>query len=311
LRVAAAVAALLGLVAPARPENKPAEKVKIRPTYEQGRRLRYQLKLSGTTAWAPSIEGVTWGRMKTDFTFVLATKTLREEGTHKGCCTFHLLGEHLRSLGEGPNGAFGVDTTRERTRIKVRDHWQVSVENESPLLKPMTMTFGPLGGFRFGTKLAPLAVYMLPHVDHRFWALLTVAPYRKVSPGDTWGDEFDLPVPGSKEKPLKLRGTWRAVGWQAYRRRKVLALTLQGELTIKKNTRVMLENGDLLRVSTGTCKATGKAMWDVERGVLCSATAEQKILIKAQTLKGAPRALRSESSSSLKLLAAKTPKKGR
>ncbi len=292
---------LPGLVATGALGQK-AEKVKIRPTYEQGRRLRYQLGLSGATAWAPTIQGIRWGRMKTDFTFVLATKVLREEGLHKGCCTFNLVGEHLRSVGEGPDGAFGIDTTRERTQVKVKDRWQVSVEGKGPLTRPMTMTFGPLGGFRFGTGLVPVAIYMLPHVDKRFWTLLTIAPVQEVAPGDGWEKAFELPVPGSKGKPLELKGAWKCVGWQTYRRRKVLAMTLDAELDLK-DSNVMLKNGDLVHVATGTYKAAGQVLWDVENGVLCSAAAEQKILIKAS--KPSARALRSECKCSLQLLAAR------
>jgi len=68
---------------------------------------------------------------------------------------------------------------------------------------------------------------------------------------------------------------------------------------------VLLKNGDLVHVTTGTYKAQGKVMWDVAHGRLCSAAAEQKILVKAD--KPTRRALRSESKCSLHLLAAAPP----
>jgi len=86
------VAALASTMASA----QQAAKVTVPPTFEAGRTLRYQLKLAGATAWAPTLEGVSWGKMQTDFTLALATKAVRTKGLHKGCCTFQLLGEHLR-----------------------------------------------------------------------------------------------------------------------------------------------------------------------------------------------------------------------
>ena len=279
-----------------------AAKVTVRPIYETGRMLQYRLRLSGATAWAPTIEGIRWGKMQTDFTFVLATKTLRRVGLHKGCCTFRLLGEHLRSVGEGPKGAFGVDATRRRTQVKVKDRWQVSVADRSPLRKDMTMTFGPRGGYRFGTGLLPVAIYMLPSVDHRFWTVLTIAPIREVGPGDSWEHEFDFPVPGAKGKPLKLTGTWQVTGWETYRGRKVLAMALQAALELK-DSELVLRNGDRIHVTGGTYRASGTAKWDVAGGVLCFAEASQKLLVQAD--RPTKRALRSEARSTLELLAAR------
>ena len=304
--VASMAAAVLLAAAPPAGAQAPGA-VKVRPIYEQGRRLRYQLTLSGATAWAPTVQGVTWGKMKTDFTFVLATKVLRTTGLQKGCCTFRLLGEHLRSEGSGANGAFGGDATRDRTRVKVKDRWQVTVQDRSPLRKDMTLTLGPLGGFRFGTRLGGLVLYMLPHVDHRFWTLLTIAPNRDVAPGDHWEQAFEFPVPGSTGKPLKLTGKWQEAGWERYRGRSVLALTLAAELDLK-DANVMLKNGDLVHVTSGTYKAEGKAKWDVAGGVLCHATASQKVLIKAD--QPGRRALRSECESTLQLLAARKAQTG-
>ena len=299
LSAASAVAvALAAATAPAADAVGPG-KVKIRPTHEAGRMLRYQLKVGGTTAWAPAAEGVDWGKLNTDFTFVLSTKTLRENGA----CTYSLLGEHLRSIGEGPKGAFGIDATRRRTQIKIKDLWQVSTD-ASPLTKPMTMTFGPLGGYRFGTGLLPLAPYMLEHVDPRFWTLLTIAPLKEVGPGDGWKETFDVSLPGSKGKPLRLTGSWRVLGWQSWQGRRVLAMTLEAEWTIK-DTSVVIENGDALHVASGSYKAKGLARWDVANGVLCHAAADQKVLIKVDKPK--PAAMRSECDCSVQLLGLKKP----
>jgi len=299
----AAVAAALIWAGLAQAQGPP--KVKVRPVYEDGRALRYNLKLSGATAWAPTAKGLRWGKMQTDFTFVLATKAVRTAGLHKGSCTFRLGGEHLRSTGQGPEGAFGVDATRTTTRAKVKDRWQVTVQDRSPLRKDMTLTLGPLGGVRFGTGLAPIAIYFLPHVDHRFWTLLTVAPVREVAPGDGWEQDFDLPVPGTEGKPLELTGRWQVEGWESYRGRRVLGLTLSASMRLA-DTNLRLRNGDLIHVVSGSYQADGKAQWDVDAGVLCFATASQKLLATAD--KPSKRALRHEAECTLKLLAANAGK---
>lgn len=296
LVLAAVVAAPLWAVAAGEADNAPA-KVLVRPQYKEGRLLRYRLKLSGATVWTPDNRRLDWGKMNTDFTFVLRGKTLRDNGA----CTFALLGENLRSAAEGPKGKAEVQATREKAKVKANGKWATS-RTHNPLNKEMTVTLGPLGGYRFGTGLWRIAVYMLPHVDVRFWTLLTLAPPKEVGPGDSWHEEFQLPVPGAKGKPLRLTGSWKVVGWQAYRGQKVLAMTLAAELDLK-DCDLLLKNGDRVHVYSGTYKAAGKVLWNVARGALCSATAEQKILIKAKGT--TPRALRSEYKCSLQLLAAK------
>ncbi len=299
----AAVMALAGGPAPEAPAaGKPEAKVRIRPAYRDGRRLRYRLTLDGATAWAPNPAGeLAWGKMGTDFTFVLATKAVRTAGLLRGSCTFELLGERLRSDGEGPEGALGIDATRDRTRVKVRDRWQVSVADKSPLRRPMTLTFGPRGACRFGTGLAPIAVYFLPGVDPRFWTLLTIAPDKPVAPGDAWEQAFDLPVPGATGRPLKLTGKWQVLGWQDYASRPVMAMTLSADLKLA-DTNLTLRNGDRVHVASGTYRAEGLVRWDPAKGVLCYAAAEQNLLAKAD--KPTPRALRHRAKCTLQLLAA-------
>ena len=275
--------------------NADGGKVLVRPKYEPGLALRYNLKLSGATAWTPAPEGVHWGKMSTDLTAVLATKVIRDSGA----CTFNLLGERLTSSGQGPKGAVRVDATREKVRLTVNGK-RVTGE-KGPLARPMTMTFGPRGAHLFGTGLAPIAIYMLPHVDRRFWTLLTVAPLKEVAPGEEWSDEFDLPVPGGKGRPLKLKGRWKVLGWQSYQRRKVLAMSLAAELTLGDSD-LMLKNGDVIHVTSGTYKADGKVMWDVAEGRLCFAEAAQKLLVRAD--RPIARALRSEARCTLSLLRA-------
>ncbi|MDP6547071.1 MAG: hypothetical protein QGH60_24105 [Phycisphaerae bacterium] len=268
--------------------------VLIRSRFVPGRVMRYNLKLSGTAAWAPHEKGPGWGKMNTDFTFDLATKVIRDSGA----CTFFLAGQKIKSSVTGPKGRLGIIADRKKSKIRINDQWQ-SPSNKTPLTKEMTLTQGPLGGVRFTTGVAPIALYLLPHVDLRFWTLLTVAPLAKVAPGDEWSETFNLRVPGSRgRRPLKLTGRWKVVGYQQHRGRKVIVLALAVKMDLK-NSNVMLKNGDLVYVHSGSYAATGKAMWDVSRGVLCYATADQKILIRADKPK--VRALRSEHKCTLEL----------
>jgi hypothetical protein len=271
-----------------------SSKVLIRSGFVPGRVMRYNLKLSGAAAWSPHEKGLGWGQMNTDFTFDLATKVIRESGA----CTFFLSGQKIKSSVTGPKGRLGIIADRKTSKIRINDEWQ-SPSNKTPLAKEMTLTQGPLGGVRFTTGVAPIVLYLLPHVDLRFWTLLTVAPPAKVAPGDKWVETFSLRVPGSRgRRPLELTGRWKVVGYQQHRGRKVIVLALAVTMDLK-NSNVMLKNGDLVYVHSGSYAAQGKAMWDVSRGVLCYATADQKVLIQADKPK--VRALRSEHKCTLEL----------
>ncbi|MDP6637139.1 MAG: hypothetical protein QGG42_19745 [Phycisphaerae bacterium] len=270
-----------------------SSKVLIRSKFVPGRVMRYNLKLSGTAAWTPHDKKLGWGKMDTDFTFDLATKVIRDSGA----CTFNLAGQALESSASGPKGRLKIIADRKKAKLKIGDSW-LTPSNKSPLAKPMTLTQGPLGGVRFTTGTAPIVIYLLPHVDLRFWNLLTIAPLGKVAVGDEWAEKFNLHVPGSKGKPLELTGRWKVLGYQTHRGRKVLALGLAVTMDLK-NSKVMLKNGDLIYVHSGSYRAEGKAMWDVSRGVLCFASANQKILVQADKAK--TRALRSEHKCTLEL----------
>jgi hypothetical protein len=282
-------------------EQPPVGPVEIRLVFTTGQLLRYDLKLSGQTAWTPQVRGADWGQMATEFTFTLRAKTLRADGA----CTFDLLGESLHSAGHTAKGKIAVAASRQKSKLKARGKGSLAVSSDrSPLQNPMTLTIGPRGEFRFGTGLIPLAIYMLPHVDHRFWTLLTVAPNKPVAPGDRWDVDFQMPVPGAAGKPLSVKGAWRVLGWQKYGSQDVLAIALAAQLDLK-DSNVLLTNGDLVHVAKGSYTAAGKALWDVRSGVLCSATAEQQILLASDL--PIPRALRSESKCSLQLVGRQNP----
>jgi hypothetical protein len=293
-----ALAAGLGLLlavipTDAKTSTRPG-KVLVRPKFAAGRVIRYNLKLSGSAAWAPHEKGLKWGKMETDFTFDLATKVIRE----RGLCMFNLAGQRIKSSASGPKGSLGIIADRRKVRLKIGDAWQ-SPSNKTPLAKPMTLTQGPLGGVRFTTGVAPIAIYLLPHIDARFWGVLTAAPMVKVAPGDEWNQEFKWRIPDSRGNPLDLTGRWKVLGYQTHRGRRVLALALAVTMDLN-NTQVMLRNGDLVYVHSGSYSAQGKAMWNVSRGVLSYAAADQKILIRAEKPK--VRAFRSQHKCTLDLI---------
>jgi hypothetical protein len=298
IRKIAWVAALAGvamMIPPARAQDGGEDgKILIRPTYVEGRTLRYHLNAGGATAWTPAQTALGWSKAATDFTFGLRAKVVRESGA----CTFAVVGENLRSAASSHKGSSLVSATPEKFTLQVNGK-SFTTREHNPLNKETTVTLGPLGTYRFGTGAAPLAVFLLPNVDKIFWTLLTTAPVGKVSPGDAWSKEFTLPVPGGQGRPLHVTGKWKVIGWETYRGQKVLAMALAGELALEDST-VILKNGDRAHVQTGSYKAEGKVLWDIEHGVLCSVAAKQKILIKSD--RPTFRALRSEHTATLKFL---------
>ena len=295
----AAAAMAVAMIPPATAQDRDAAvgadgKVLIRPTYVERRTLRYHLKATGTTAWTPAQTALGWSKGTTDFTFGLRAKAVRESGA----CTLAVVGENLSSVAQSHKGSNEISATPERFKLVVNGK-SFTTREHNPLTKETTVTLGPLGAYRFGTGVAPLMVYMLPGADKIFWTLLTTAPVDKVGPGDAWSKQFDLPVPGGQGRPLRVTGKWKVIGWETYRGQKVLAMALAGELALEDST-LLLKNGDRAHVHSGSYQAEGKVLWDVEHGVLCSAAAKQKLLIKAD--RPTFRALRSEHSATLKFL---------
>jgi len=298
-------AATLVVVDPAMPaeageeDNPPAT---IRLNVEPGELLRYHLLLAGQTAWNPPLRPADRVQMATEFTFTLRAKTLRSGGA----CTFDLLGEGLRSTGQTPAGRIDVAAGRGQSAVNLGGRETIGfASGKSPLDGPMTLTLGPRGQYRFSTGLLPLVIYMLPNVDHRFWTLATVAPLQPVAPGSEWGVEFAMPVPGAEGRPLAVKGEWRVLDRERFGRRDVLPIELTATLDLA-DSNVLLNNGDEIHVSMGSYSATGKALWDVEAGLLCSATAEQSIRIAADL--PVRRTLRSENRCTLRLLGTREPR---
>lgn len=292
------------VAAAAPPQAKPqplVQPVTVRHQFVPGRIARYRLQLAGQQAWSPQPSGLQWGQMTTDFVFTLRTKTVRPEGT----CTFDLLGERLRSAGQTSGGRIDVAATRQGSALGLRGRDSARLESDHSLLqKPMTITFDDRGRFRFGTGLLPLVIYMLPHVDHRFWSLLTHAPEQEVQPGQKDDISLDVPIPGAQGKTLKVSGSRETAGWRTVKGQRLLAIKLNAKLDIK-DTNVILKNGDQVHVVSGSYLATGQVLWDVDNGLLYSAEAKQTLLLTADL--PVPRALRSETKCSLRLLGYQDP----
>ena len=277
-------------------KQQDAKSVVVRLKFEPGRLMRYNITLAGQTAWTPALPQGQWGQMATDFTFVLRTKTVRPDAS----CTFDLLGETLRCTGQSAKGRIDVAANRQRVKLGLHGRDSLGLAGDrSPLAKPMTVTLAPRGQWRFGTGLAPMAIFMLPNVDHRFWTQLTTAPKDPVTPGDDWQLELNLPVPGSKGLPLKVRCTSRVAGWEKADGRNLLAIESEAKLELK-DTNLLLNNGDKIHVVAGNYHARGKALWDVEAGYLFSAEAHQQLAADADL--PIQRQLRSENRCKLRLL---------
>jgi len=265
----------LGAFAAEPAAEKPVEKFVIRHKPREGEKLRYSLSVGGNAAWTPEQQGLSWANVSTDFTFTLAAKALREDGT----CTFGLEGEKLKTEGKTHKGSFSGTATPTRAKLRIG---QVEIINPemSPLKKPMSMTFNPRWMLIDQSGLEAIAIFFAVGVDPRFWGPLTIAPLDQVGVGDEWQAEFPWHIPDSKGQPLKIKAAAKVTGWETYRGLKCLAGTLTADLSLQ-DTWVTLNNGDRIRIVQGTYKAKGKVLWDVARGVLCYASAENTVAIRA------------------------------
>jgi hypothetical protein len=292
-RLAAAVVVLSGLASGAW-SAEGGGKYLIRWKQREGQRLRYSLGVAGGGSWAPRREGLSWGTLETLFVFGLRGKALRE----RGACTYELLAERLRSRLEGPKGVVEVRATPRSWDV---DAGKLDLEGRrgNPLAREMTLTVGERGAVRYGTGLRPLAPFFVAHVDPRFWTVLTLAPAQEVGVGDEWDVDFEARIPDSRGELLSVKGRAQVKGWERCGGRRCLAIVMACRLELK-DTWVLLRNGDRVRVDEGTYWAQGKALWDVERGLLCSAEARNGLKIVCD--KPERRGWSGEARSTLKLL---------
>jgi len=288
-----AVALCLAAIA----QDKDADrKYLVRHTFWDGQKLRYSLAVSGNWQWAPEDDKLKSGKMSTEFIFTLSEKLIRQNGA----CTYALIGENLKSSGESAEGEFSVTADRDKCI------WQINKlkgkgRDDNFLTKDMTITMDPRGRMPLSTGLHHVALFFLVHVDRNFWSPLTLAPREKVGVGDEWKADFNLQLPDSAGRPLKVDVKAKVTGWENFGRSKCLVGQLTAELELK-DTIVTFKNGDRAHITTGKYRAQGKVMWDVERGLLCYASAQNSLVVTAD--KPTARKFAGQARCTLKLLAA-------
>ena len=251
------------------------KKYLIRPDWREGQRLKCRLNVNAEANWDPKKSGLSWGEVDTEFEFEVKGKTLRDSGA----CTFDLNGKRLKSSANGSKGKLSISADESKATIKSSKSSH-SLKVDSPFKKPMTVTLGPLGGFRYGTGLHPIVPYFWVGVDRLFWHVLTTAPHKEVGVGDHWEVDFDMRLPDSRGEPLHIAGKAKVDGWQKVGDQKCLVIRMEGEKTLE-NTTVTLKNGDRLHVKRGRYEVSGKALWDVKRGLLRRASAQCALDINA------------------------------
>lgn len=266
-----------------------SKKYLIRPNWREGERLKCRLEVEADVGWDPKKTGLSWVEVDTEFDFELKGKALRESGA----CTFELNGKRLKASAKGPEGKLSIsaDESKATIRSSKSNH---SLKVDSPFTRPMTATLGPLGGFRYGTGLYPVAPYFWVGVDRLFWRILTTAPQKEVGVGDEWEVDFAVHIPDSTGEPLHIAGKAEVTGWENVGDRKCLVVKMKGKTELEDTT-VTLKNGDRVHVDQGRYEVAGKALWDVKEGLLRRAEAECELRVSADepyrsTLKGRARA---------------------
>lgn len=275
-----------------------AEKRKylIRPKYRRGQKLAYSLSVAGSAAWHPEHNDLSGGEMATDFLFTLAHKRSRESGA----CTFDLRGRKLRSRVRNDKGTISIQATPRECELDIQGH-EFDIDKANPLKHEATLTVGPRGAVRYGTGLLRLAPYFIVHVNPHFWRALTLAPREEVAVGDEWEESFEFRIPDSTGRPLKVDLRAKVTGWETYRGHRCLAGRAAARLKLNQ-TRVTLKNGDLLLVDRGEYEAEGKVLWDPAKGLLCYASARNRLTV--HSTKPGPRRFSGSARCTLKLLAA-------
>ena len=276
-----AATAPAGAAAPPAAAGKAPEKHLIRWKFNEIQELKYKIAVQGQGRWTPDRHGHTRGQLQTDFTFTLEPKLVRESGA----CTFRLIGERLKSKGKGNKGSVHALITQQSCSVRIGD-LVISGDKANPLKKEITTTHGPLGGFRYGTGLLPLAPYFAVHVHRGFWGPLTRAPLGPVGKGDAWDADFDFHIPDSVGQPLQVKAHAIVTGWESYKGRRCLAGRLTARLKLK-DTWVTMRDAERAHVSSGDYKASGKVLWDVEKGILCYAEAQNTLSVRVDKPKAA------------------------
>jgi hypothetical protein len=267
--------------------------VQITPAYRVGDRLHYSWHLENELSWSPEVKGADWVKMSTDFDFALIARHLLGDGS----CLFDLDGETLKSVAEGAKGKLGIRATPKEASLLFGKKWTKPGPN-SPLAKPMTVTMGKQFQPTASTGLESIALFLLPGVDARVWFVMTTAPPLPLKVGSTWSQNFDVPIPGAEGEPLDVAVTVKVVRIEKIDRAEVLTIETTGELNLT-DTDLQLKTGEWMHILHGRYEVRGIANWDMKRGFLRFAEAEQSL--RATADKPDTRRLASKAVSRLKL----------
>ncbi len=245
--------------------------ITITPTYRVGEQLEYSWHLENELSWSPAVKGSDWVKMSTDFDFVLDATRL----THDGGCLFDLDGTSLESIGESSKGKLGIRATETEVSYLLGKHWTKPGPN-TPFAKPMTVTLGPQFQPTASTGVEAIALFLLPGVDPRVWFVVTTAPAVPMTIGSNWTQDFDIEIPGATGDPLHVVIGINVVGTEKIDGADVLVIEAKGELNLVDSD-IRMQDGRLLHIVHGRYEVTGTAKWDIDRGFLRFATAEQTL----------------------------------
>ncbi len=247
------------------------ETVTIKPTYRIGDQFQYTWHLENELSWSPAVKGSDWAKMTTDFDFALRAKRLLDDGG----CVFDLIGNGLESVGESSKGKLGIRATPTDASYLFGKHWTKPGPN-TPFSKPMTVTLGPLFQPTASTGVESIALFLLPGVDPRVWFVVTAAPAAPMTVGSQWTQDFDVEIPGATGDPLHVVVGIEVVGVEVMDGARVLVIEASGELNLVDSD-IQMQNGQVLHILHGRYEIKGVAKWDIGRGFLHFAQAEQTL----------------------------------
>jgi len=245
------------------------ETVTIDPSFRVGERLHYSWHLENDLSWSPADKGVDWVKMSTDFDFVLRGRHLLDDGS----CIFDLDGKKLESIGESAKGKLGIRATSTEASYLFGNHW-TKPGPKTPFEKPMTVTLGPQFQPKASTGIEPIALFLLPGVDPRVWFMVTTAPSTPLTVGSHWDHDFDVEIPGAKGDPLHVVVGIDVVDIETLNGARVITIEARGELNLTDSD-LLMKDGTKLHLVHGRYEIHGTAKWDLDRGYLRVAEAEQ------------------------------------
>jgi hypothetical protein len=251
------------------------DEVLVRPRYVVGQSLHYRWHLESESRWQPPVAGAEWGTMRTDFQFTLAADRMQPDGG----CLFGLHGNYLESVAEGPKGAIGIRATPEKGQLLLGRKW-LRPGSKTPLMGPMSITFGPRFQVTASKGVEPLALYFLPGGDPRIWLALMAAPQDPVRPGQRWNQSFTLPVKELGDRPLQVDVVFRVDEISYGNVGKVVLIRVAAQLALD-DFELQLKGAGPIHVTAGRLSIDGSARWLVDRGVLQQVVAEQRLTARS------------------------------